>query len=363
MPERVERRALPSVEIIDLRIERPEGEPALFAPRLRAAIVENLAAGHQTLLFLNRRGYAHYLQCTACGHVLGCPNCSVTLTFHLRTRRIRCHHCDYSIPAPDLCPDCSGPHLRDVGIGTEQVETAVRLLVPTARIARMDRDTVARKGAGEALLSAWSAGKLDILVGTQMIAKGHDVAAVTLVGVVASDQTLNFPDFRAAERTFQTLTQVAGRAGRGGRPGRVLVQTSRPTHYAVQFAVAQDFPGFAQEELRYREALGYPPFSRLANLRFESTDPIAVERVARETAAELRERNLGAPRARQVAILGPAPAPIERLRGRHRWQVLVKGPDARSLHASMRPILSSPAGRGTRNAVRMTVDVDPYGML
>lgn len=360
LPERVERRPLPTVEVIDLRVERPEGEPPLFAPRLRAAIVENLAAGDQTLLFLNRRGYAHYLQCTLCGYVLGCPNCSVTLTFHLRARRLRCHHCDYGIPAPELCPDCSGPHLRDVGVGTEQVETAVRALVPTARIARMDRDTVARKGAGEALLAAWSAGEFNVLVGTQMIAKGHDVAGVTLVGVVASDQTLNFPDFRSAERTFQTLTQVAGRAGRGDRPGRVLVQTHRPTHYAVQFAAAQDFPGFAREELRYREALGYPPYARLVNLRFDGLDGAEVERRARDTAARLRERNESLPRARQVALLGPAPAPIERLRGRFRWQLLVKGRDARTLQALIRPVSST---EGAARSVRMTVDVDPYGML
>jgi primosomal protein N' (replication factor Y) len=363
LDERVERRPLPHVELIDLRTERPEGDPPVFAPRLKEAIVANFAAGGQTLLFLNRRGYAHYLQCTLCGHVMGCPNCSVTLTFHLRVRRVRCHHCDFSLPAPDLCPECASPHLRDFGIGTEQVEAVLRELVPRARVARMDRDTVARKGALGSLLSDWGEGQIDVLVGTQMVTKGHDVAGVTLVGVVAPDQTLNFPDFRAAERTFQVLTQVAGRAGRGDRPGRVLVQTYRPSHYAVRFAIAHDFAGFATEELRYREALGYPPFSRLANLRFDGMDAARVESAARTSAEALRVHNGAATRVRQVKILGPAPAPIERLRGRYRWQILLKGRSAGDLRRLARPVFEDADRRGRAAGVRVAIDVDPYGML
>jgi primosomal protein N' (replication factor Y) len=363
LPERVERRPLPIVDLIDLRAERPQGDPPVLAPRLRDAIIENLASGGQTLLFLNRRGYAHYLQCTLCGFVMECPNCSVTLTFHLRLRRARCHHCDYSVPAPDLCPQCASPHLRDFGIGTEQVEAVVRDVAPSARVARMDRDTVQRKGALAALLREWNAGRLDILVGTQMVAKGHDVPGVTLVGVVASDQMLNFPDFRAAERTFQILTQVAGRAGRGEQPGRVLVQTYRPNHYAVRFAIAHDFLGFAAEELRHREALGYPPYSRLVNLRFDGLDAGRVERVARRTASDLREANLRLPRVRQAVVLGPAPAPIERLRARYRWQVLVKGQDAKALRGLLHPLRRLPDRADRDPAVRLSIDVDPYGML
>jgi primosomal protein N' (replication factor Y) (superfamily II helicase) len=363
LPERVEKRPLPIVDPIDLRTERPEGDPPVLAPRLRDAIIENLASGGQTLLFLNRRGYAHYLQCTLCGFVMECPNCSVTLTFHLRLRRARCHHCDYSLPAPDLCPQCVSPHLRDFGIGTEQVEAVVRDYVPGARVARMDRDTVSRKGALTALIGEWNAGRLDVLVGTQMVTKGHDVPGVTLVGVVASDQMLNFPDFRAAERTFQILTQVAGRAGRGDQPGRVLVQTYRPSHYAVRFAIAHDFLGFAEEELRYREALGYPPYSRLVNLRFDGLDAERVERLARRTANDLREANLRLPRVRQAAVLGPAPAPIERLRGRYRWQILLKGRDAKVLQSLLQPFLRATERTGRDSAARLSVDVDPYGML
>jgi primosomal protein N' (replication factor Y) len=361
LSERVERRPLPIVELIDLKTERPEGDPPVLAPRLRDAIVANFAAGGQTLLFINRRGYAHYLQCTLCGSVMGCPNCSVTLTFHLRSRRVRCHHCDHSVPAPDLCPECASPHLRDFGIGTEQVESVLRALVPTARIARLDRDTTARKGALGQMLGDWGAGRVDVLVGTQMVTKGHDVPGVTLVGVVAPDQTLNFPDFRAAERTFQILTQVAGRAGRGDQAGRVFVQTYRPTHYAVRFAVAHDFNGFAEHEIRYRESLGYPPYSKLANLRFDGIDASRVETFARATAERLRAENLRLPRARQATILGPAPAPLERLRGRYRWQILVKGKNPKTLQALLRPVADARERRGRE--VRVCVDVDPYGML
>jgi primosomal protein N' (replication factor Y) len=363
LAERVERRPMPTVEVIDLKIERPEGDPPVLSPRLRDAIVANFAAGGQTLVFLNRRGFAHYLQCTLCGHVLTCPNCSVTLTFHLRARRARCHHCDYSVAAPELCPECRSPHLRDFGIGTEQVEAVLAALLPRARIARMDRDTVARKGALADLLEAWRSRRFDVLVGTQMITKGHDVAGVTLVGVVAPDQTLNFPDFRAAERTFQMLTQVAGRAGRGDQPGRVLIQTYRPSHYAIRFALSHDFTGFAAEEIRYREALGYPPFSRLLNLRFDGPDGARVEKTARAAAAALRAANENAPRARRAAILGPATAPLEKLRGRYRWQILLKARDARLLQGLARPLLGARGGNVHDRTVRVTADVDPYGML
>jgi primosomal protein N' (replication factor Y) len=242
------------------------------------------------------------------------------------------------------------------------VEAVLAALLPRARIARMDRDTVARKGALADLLEAWRSRRFDVLVGTQMITKGHDVAGVTLVGVVAPDQTLNFPDFRAAERTFQMLTQVAGRAGRGDQPGRVLIQTYRPTHYAIRFALSHDFTGFAAEEIRYREALGYPPFCRLLNLRFDGLDGARVEKTARAAAAELRAANDRTPRARRAAILGPATAPLEKLRGRYRWQILLKAREPRLLHNLARPLLDARGGVRDR-AVRVTADVDPYGML
>jgi primosomal protein N' (replication factor Y) len=363
LADRIAERPLPVVELVDLKSERPEGDPAVFAKRLRTALAENLAAGDQSLVFLNRRGYAHYLQCTACGHVMGCPNCSVTLTFHRQRRVVRCHHCDYTLRAPDLCPECSGPSLADFGVGTEQVESALRALFPEARVARMDRDTVSRKGADKGILTAWREKRIDILVGTQMVTKGHDVPGVTFVGVVAADQALNFPDFRAAERTFQLLTQVAGRAGRGDRPGRVMIQTYRPTHYALRFAMSHDFVGFAEREVRYREALAYPPFSRLVNLRLDGPDAARVEAAARELAAGLRAAGSSLPRRSQPVILGPAPAPLERLRGRYRWQILLKGRDARTLQSVVRPACEAVRKRARAASVRIAIDVDPYSML
>ena len=363
LPDRVEQRPLPIVELIDLRTEHPEGDPPVFAPRLRTALAETLAAGGQSLIFLNRRGYAHYLQCALCGAVLGCPHCSVTLTFHRQVHLVRCHHCDYTIRAPDLCPECTSPELRDFGIGTEQVEAVLQEIFPSARIARMDRDTMARKGAQREVLAAWRRGVIDILIGTQMVTKGHDVPGVTFVGVVAADQTLNFPDFRAPERTFQILTQVAGRAGRGSQPGRVMIQTYRPTHYALQFSITHDFLGFAEHELRAREALSYPPFSRLVNLRLDGPKADRVEAIAREITNGLRAASAGLPRRNQAIILGPAPAPLERLRGRYRWQILLKGRDPRSLQSLVRPACEAMRRRARASAVRIAIDVDPYGML
>ena len=361
--ERIERRPLPTVEAIDLRTEAPIGEPPIFAARFAEALAENLSRGGQSLLFLNRRGYAHYLQCRLCGHVLGCPNCSVALTFHMRERRVRCHHCDYGEPTRDLCPECTSPSLTDFGVGTEQVEQAIQRLFPAARVRRMDRDTVRRKGSMGELLRDWREARIDILIGTQMIAKGHDVPGVTFVGVVNADASLNLPDFRASERTFQLLTQVAGRAGRGEQPGRVLIQTRRPDHYAIRHALTHDFESFATEELRYRDALGYPPFRRLAVVRFDGPDAARVEQVAHGFADDARHRNENRERGRRSRILGPAPAPLERIRGRYRWQLLFKAADARDLRDAVQPSVRAASDLARRDGVRIAVDVDPYAML
>jgi primosomal protein N' (replication factor Y) (superfamily II helicase) len=361
--ERIEQRPLPAVEAVDLRTEPPIGDPPIFAARFAEALSENLAHGGQSLLFLNRRGFAHYLQCRVCGHVLGCPNCSVALTLHLRERRVRCHHCDYGEPARDLCPQCTSPSLTDFGIGTEQVETAIERFLPAARVRRMDRDTVRRKGAMAELLRDWREARIDVLIGTQMVAKGHDVPGVTFVGVVNADPSLNLPDFRAAERTFQLLTQVAGRAGRGDLPGRVLIQTRRPDHYAIRHALTHDFESFVAEELRYRDALGYPPFRKLAVVRFDGEDAGQVEAAARELAADAKRRNESRDRGRRARILGPAPAPLERLRGRYRWHLLFKAADVRDLREAVQPSIRESAERARHAGVRIAVDVDPYAML
>lgn len=363
LPERIESRPLPNVEIVDLRHEIKAGNSDdIFSATLRQALIANSQAGKQSLLFLNRRGYANYLQCRLCGEVVTCARCSVSLTFHLRGRVLRCHYCGSVQSAPDHCPACHEPSLEGSGFGTEQVEETLRHFLPEVRTARLDRDSVSRRGVLTRVLKAWRAHEIDILIGTQMVAKGHDVPGVTLVGVLRADSSLNFPDFRAAERTFQLLTQVAGRAGRGQEKGRVIIQTYMPQHYSVRFAARQDFARFATQELRYRKRLGYPPFTRMVNIRCEGTDGEKVkacaERLAKHLVANAQEIQSGVP-----VVLGPAPAPLERLKGRERWQVLVKGEDRRVLHALVKKTYEEVLARNRVAGVRIIVDVDPYDML
>ncbi|HLV80463.1 MAG TPA: primosomal protein N', partial [Chthonomonadaceae bacterium] len=265
MRERIDNRPLPRVTVVDLREEFKQRR-ALFSTRLVDALAERLRARQQTILFLNRRGYAQFVLCRDCGYVARCPHCAVSLAFHAYDRSLRCHHCEHTARAPQLCPDCGGARVRAFGIGTEKVEEEVLSLFPSARVARMDRDTTARKGEHTRIVRDFRRGEADILIGTQMVAKGLDFPNVTLVGVVSADTAINMPDFRAAERTFQLLTQVAGRSGRGDAPGEVIIQTFSPDHYAVQAAMRQDYLAFYQQEILFRQELRYPPFSRFANL-------------------------------------------------------------------------------------------------
>jgi primosomal protein N' (replication factor Y) len=358
LPERVEARPLPAVDVVDLRRSSPVGKAVFISPQLVAALKANLAAHGQSLLFLNRRGFANFLQCHACGEALMCPNCSVTLTLHRRWHALRCHHCDHTVPVPAACPSCGELSLGAWGAGTEQVEVALRGLLPGARISRMDRDTTSRKGALKDILAAWERCEYDVLVGTQMITKGHDVPGVTLVGVLLADLSLNFPDFRAAERTFQLLTQVAGRAGRGARPGRVIVQTLQPRHFSLQYAAHHDYRAFAEQELSTRRELGYPPFARLVQIRCEGERPEATERIARACADEVRRAA-----ASGVGVLGPTLAPIERLRRRHRWQLLVRGRNGAAVRNAARAGHEAIRRQARAADVRVIVDVDPYSML
>jgi len=362
LSERIESRPLPLVEIVDLRQEaRTGGRDGIFSTALRQALVANYQVGKQSLLFLNRRGYANYLQCRLCGEVLSCPHCSVTLKFHLRNRVLCCHYCGFSRQALDCCPQCHEPALAGHGFGTEQVEEALRSFLPQVRVGRLDRDSISQRHALERVLTAWRAHDIDVLIGTQMVAKGHDVPDVTLVGVLLADVSLNLPDFRAAERTFQLLTQVAGRAGRGLEPGRVIVQTYVPEHYSIRCAAHHDFARFASYELRYRKRLGYPPFTRMVNIRFEGQDGAKVQTCAESVAHYLHTHTQG--RNGQTVVLGPAPAPIERLRGRTRWQVLLKGKDRRALLALVKKTQEELFTQHQRQGVRVVVDVDPYSML
>jgi primosomal protein N' (replication factor Y) (superfamily II helicase) len=377
--QRVEQRPLPSIEIFDLRNQfqaagktatnaapnasrrqQSAGERLLSDP-LATAIKRNIEAKRQTLIFLNRRGFANFLQCTRCGYVLRCSNCSVTLTLHLKRNVVRCHHCDFSRAVESRCPDCGNETLAGVGAGTEQIEKTLHELVPEALIARMDRDTTGKRGSHVDLIRRWESGAIDILIGTQMITKGHDVSGVTLVGALLADMSLNLPDFRSAERTFQILSQVAGRSGRGDDPGRVIIQTYGPEHYAIQPLIDHDYKKFFAKEIEFRRALGYPPFGKLVNLRLDGPNPEHVEAKAQALLKKIRAIQSGNPKYREhIEILGPAPSPIEKLRNRYRWQLLLKGNQISPLIG----LASAVRGTFTRTRdVRLHIDVDPYNML
>jgi primosomal protein N' (replication factor Y) len=361
LEERPGARPLPIVDIVDLRgrVGRADGAD-LLTSELREALGDTLARGEQALIFLNRRGYARYLQCPTCGTPVSCPHCSVTLTWHRQANALVCHHCHFHRPATVACDQCDGPPLLAFGLGTEQLEALVRRAHPSARVARLDRDTAARGGAQRRILEGWHAGTIDVLVGTQMISKGHDVPGVTLVAVILADLSLNMPDFRAAERTLQLLVQVAGRAGRGHEPGRVLVQTFRPGHPSVQSALRHDYGGFVQGELERRAALDYPPHSRLVMVRLEGRDDGRTERAADELARALRDAasGLGLP---AMSVLGPAPPPIERVRGWYRWQIMLRAAEPRAVRALARGARAwEPHAR--RRHLRLAIDVDSYSM-
>ncbi len=353
-PERVDGRPMPSVRVVALGGRDPA--TGLLTPELLGAIRERLQRGEQTLLFLNRRGFAPTLLCRECGHVVLCPDCSVALTYHKAERVLRCHYCGERRSMPGICPGCRGTGLTLLGLGTERLDEAVRAAIPEARVARMDRDTMGRRHAHERVLGAMAAGKLDVLIGTQMIAKGLDLPRVTLVGVVCADVGLFLPDFRAAERTFQLLVQVIGRCGRADRPGEAIVQTYNPRHDCIQRAVRQEYEAFYEAEVAQRRALRYPPWTGLTLLLVRAKEP---ERAARAAAAlgERLRREL-----KDVTLIGPAPAPLPRLRGMSRWQLLLKTTGRRPSPELAEAIRR--AGReGLLKGVEAVIDVDPYNLL
>ncbi|MBU2054081.1 MAG: primosomal protein N' [Proteobacteria bacterium] len=358
LPARIDDRPLPRVEVVDLRTARDEqGRTPLLSRPLVAAIRETLADGKQTLLFLNRRGFHTFLLCPDCGHVFACPNCEIALTHHAAAGVLKCHHCDFAAKAAPLCPKCLGQRVRSYGAGTERVEEEAKRLFPEARIARMDSDTTSRKGDAERILRGLDRREIDILVGTQMITKGHDFPEITLVGVVAADASLNIPDFRAAERTFQILTQVSGRGGRGDQPGRVVIQTFNPGHYAIVRAQNHDYEGFYSDEIPLRRELGYPPFSRLIGIHFSSLKKEgkqAVREIGRE-ARDLTEALAGG----KADVIGPAESPLARLRGRYRWQLLLRGKESGPLHLLAQKLLE----RAERDGLEIQVDVDPVNFM
>ena len=353
LPVRVAQRPLPQVRTVDLRAV--EGDN-LFAPELRDALERHLAAGRQALLFLNRRGYAPALVCRACGHCARCQSCSVALCYHDSDRHLHCHYCGQRTAVPRLCPRCGGHLLRLRGTGTERVAQEVIRLFPQARVLRMDLDTTGTKGAHHRIYEAFRSGRADVLVGTQMVAKGWDVAGVTLVGVVDADTGLYHPDYRGTERTFQLLCQVAGRAGRGAEAGEVVVQTRTPQHPAIMAAATHDYAGFADAELEARRAARFPPFARLLRILAWSPEAAAAEAAARRVADAL-----GRLVPEGVDVWGPGQAPLARLRGQHRWHVALRGADGAVLRRLARDALQE-VGSHVAGA-RLAADPDPQSML
>ena len=355
---RVENRPMAQVKIVDLREDfRATHRASPVSEPLRAALAQRLAAGTQSLVLVNRRGYSWFAMCRSCGASILCENCSISLTYHRKTERLVCHYCGFSRAVPKRCPKCDSEYLYYVGAGSEQLEERLRAIFPQARVARLDRDTARTKRAFEQVLGAFAAGRVDILVGTQMVAKGHDFQRVTLVGVVSADAQLGFPDFRAAERTFQLLTQVAGRAGRGDLRGEVLVETHYPEHYAIELAARQDYASFFEKELHFRRMMHYPPFASLATILVRSTNLEQAIRWSRQL-----EKHFEPLESRGVRVLGPAAAPLSRLKREYRFQFLLKSPKRSALHAVLESCLKFCAEKQIPERA-VLIDVDPTNLL
>jgi len=355
---RVEDRALPDVEIVNMREEyAAEGKQVVFSRRLLQAVAVRLERGEQTMILLNRRGYAAFLLCRRCGYNFQCNACSVAMTYHRSIDKLLCHYCGLARRPPARCPECDSEYIHYVGEGTERLEHDLTKLYPDARIGRVDRDTMRHMRDFERVLGGFRDGQIDILVGTQMIAKGHDFPRVTLVGVIGADAPLAFPDFRAAERTFQLLTQVAGRSGRGDQKGEVVIQSYFPDHYTFQLAVTQRFEDFYARESRYRKAMFYPPFTALAGLVVMDRDPSRAATLAR-TVGEF----LDSVRTNAIRILGPAPAPLEKIKRVHRHQLLIKSASRSALHQMLNR-LERYIEEQKIGPTRVIIDVDPVSLL
>jgi primosomal protein N' (replication factor Y) len=342
--------ALPHVEVVDMRVELKAGSRSLFSRSLEQAINKAVAAGEQVILFLNRRGGAYYIQCRRCGYVLRCRRCEVPLSHHINDDILTCHQCNYKMPVPSACPNCGNRQLKFLGAGTQKLEQEVKFNFPRARQLRWDSDATTGRTSNEDILHQFRGGKADVLIGTQMVAKGLDIPSVTLVGVVNADTSLNLPDFRSGERTYQLLSQVAGRAGRGPAGGRVIIQTFSPENYAIQAIARHDYASFYEQEIAYRRQLNNPPFSRLARLTFTHTNDAICQREAEKIRQMLTDES-SARGIAGITIIGPAPAFIHRLRGRYRWQLIIRG---QNLPAFLAPL---DFGHG------WVVDIDPIGLI
>ena len=358
LPGRVGSDGMPHIEVVDMRGRKGD----VLSPPLQNLLKDNMDGGDQGMLFLNRRGYSHSLICHDCGYYFMCPNCSVSLTFHKGSKKIKCHYCDYWEVLPESCPECNSVNVVDPGAGTERVEEIVEERLPGARVIRMDRDTTSKRGSVKGIIDKVESHEVDILVGTQMVSKGHHFPGITVVGIVSGDTSLSLPDFRAGERTFQLICQAAGRAGRGGGDSHVIIQSLSPDHGCFGYAAAHDYEGFYREEVGLRELAGYPPFTRLCMLRF---DGLSEERVLRgaERIRALAE-SLPDGRRRGITVLGPAPAVMSRLKNRYRYNILIKGSDVKVLHRVVSTLKHNYDLLNLRKGgVTLTIDMDPLSVV
>jgi primosomal protein N' (replication factor Y) len=365
LEKRVEQRPLPEVRIVDLRKNRDtRGIRHFITAELHQAMKEALERGEQVLLFLNRRGYANFPVCGDCGQPMRCKNCDITLTLHQKANAYRCHYCGFSRAATSTCDSCGSVKIKNLGLGTEKLQKMVTSLFPDFRIVRMDRDTTSRKGSILKLLKGLRDKTTDVLVGTQMVAKGHDFPNITLVGIICADLSLSFPDFRAGERTFQLLAQVSGRAGRGDRAGRVILQTYNPAHFSISTARDQDFMSFYRQEIGFRKALKYPPFSRIIQFKISGKDPHETKKHSHllgDLCRHIKATNTG--NYQCIEIMGPIEASLTRIAQRYRWQILIKSSNTGALHQFVDQLLSDRTADFTRRRVKVAIDVDPVFMM
>ncbi|MGB5424192.1 MAG: primosomal protein N', partial [Desulfobacterales bacterium] len=365
LAKRVEERSLPEIAVVDLRKTRDlRGSGRFITAELHQAMTDSLARGEQVLLFLNRRGFASFPVCGDCGESIKCKNCDISLTLHRQANAFKCHYCGFMRPAATVCDTCGSAHIKNLGLGTEKVESSVAELFPAARVARMDRDTTTRRGSIVRILKELRHRRIDILIGTQMVAKGHDFPFITLVGILCADLSMSFPDFRAGERTFQLLAQVAGRAGRGDRPGKVILQTYNPEHFSIRAAQNQDFRAFYRQEIVFRRALKYPPFSRIIQLKIAGRDKRQTETLARSLGEACRRLGQQDDVLRKsVEVMGPIEAALARIAGKYRWQILLKGQRAGTLHRFVWRVMTENPALFNRRGVTVAVDVDPFFMM
>ncbi len=354
---------LPDVEMVDMRVELENGNKTPFSYRLQEELKKNIENGQQSILFLNRRGFSTFVICRNCGYTMKCPECNIALTYHTKTERLICHYCGFTVKNPSSCPSCESKHIRHFGVGTQKIEEEIKTKLPHSSVIRMDIDTIGYKNAHEEILNKFKSENINIMVGTQMIAKGHDFPNVTLVGVLAADSMLNTGDFRANERTFQLLTQVAGRAGRGEKAGRVIVQTYNTEEYSILAASRQDYISFYKQEILIRERLEYPPFNNIAVVTFSGRKDRGVFEVARDTKPELAAENQSLDMSEDFVVLGPSRCPIPKIAGKYRWRMVIKAKELEILTDRLTIMSDTSWKRIKDEDISMSIDINPYNML